>query len=409
MTVFGSFSFFFILAAFLIPTVILGLQGKSNKTYNMIMNLLFLIIIFSNVSNGNVNKTIYAAICLVIFTIWQMMIIKGYIAYRKRENKTSTFYIVVILSILPLVISKSMPFIDKHLSFIGFLGISYLTFKGVQIVMETRDGLIKEQLPLDRLIYFILYFPAVSSGPIDRYRRFDKDISTVPTSEQYQEMLYIGINRIFQGFLYKFIIGYLINNELLLKLNDISWISTFQREIIYMYGYSLYLFFDFAGYSAFAIGVSYIMGVRTPENFNKPFISRNIKDFWNRWHMTLSFWFRDYVYMRLVFWITKKKWIKDRIAISNIGYVVLFMLMGIWHVAGGAALQYIVYGLYHALIMVLYNYFEKWNKKHKKWPQKNKFVHVFSIFLTFNFICFGFYIFSGHLTNYWQSGNFLHS
>lgn len=56
----------------------------------------------------------------------------------------------------------------------------------------------------------------------------------------------------------------------------------------------------------FAVGVSYIMGIKSPENFNKPFISKNIKDFWNRWHMSLSFWFRDYVFMRFVFWMTKK-------------------------------------------------------------------------------------------------------
>ncbi len=74
-----------------------------------------------------------------------------------------------------------------------------------------------------------------------------------------------------------------------------------------MYAYSMYLFFDFAGYSAFAVGVSYLLGVQTPMNFNKPFAARNIKEFWNRWHMTLSFWFRDYVFMRFVFWVNKKE------------------------------------------------------------------------------------------------------
>lgn len=77
-----------------------------------------------------------------------------------------------------------------------------------------------------------------------------------------------------------------------------------------MYAYSMYLFFDFAGYSAFAVGVSYLLGVQTPMNFNKPFAARNIKEFWNRWHMTLSFWFRDYVFMRFVFWVTKRNGLK---------------------------------------------------------------------------------------------------
>lgn len=155
----------------------------------------------------------------------------------------------------------------------------------------------------------------------------------------------------------------------------------------------MYLFFDFAGYSAFAIGVSYLMGIKTPENFNLPFISRNIKDFWNRWHMTLSFWFRDYVYMRFVLWMTKKKWIKNRYTVSNLGYLLLFLIMGLWH---GIAPQYIVYGLYQAFLMVSFDFFDRWNRKTKFWP-KNKVTHVVSVVITFHFICFGFYIFSGYL------------
>ncbi|WP_045629464.1 MBOAT family O-acyltransferase, partial [Lacticaseibacillus paracasei] len=79
-----------------------------------------------------------------------------------------------------------------------------------------------------------------------------------------------------------------------------------------MYAYSGYLFFDFAGYSLFAVAISYLMGIETPMNFNKPWMSYNIKDFWNRWHMSLSFWFRDYIYMRFVFFVMKHKWLKSR-------------------------------------------------------------------------------------------------
>ncbi|WP_283776050.1 MBOAT family O-acyltransferase, partial [Bacillus velezensis] len=84
-------------------------------------------------------------------------------------------------------------------------------------------------------------------------------------------------------------------------------------------------------YSAFAAEVSRIMGIQRPINFNRPFASGNIKDFWNDWHISLSFWFRDYVYMRFVLWMTKKKWLKNKFAISYIGFFLLFFLMGIWH------------------------------------------------------------------------------
>jgi membrane protein involved in D-alanine export len=383
MTPYGSFTFFFILAILLAPTVILGLKGKRIHSYNMFISILALALIFSTRLNG--------AIALLLFTAWQVLLITTYIAYRKKSNSGIIFVIAVLASIMPLVLSKFLPYFSQ-VNWIGFLGISYLTFKGTQLVIETRDGLIKNKLPITRLLYFILFFPTISSGPIDRYRRFDKDLNLELTGDQYKLLLYDGINKIFLGFLYKFIIGYSINHFFIANLRFIAT-SDFQNHLFYMYGYSLYLFFDFAGYSAFAVGVSYIMGIKSPENFNKPFISRNIKDFWNRWHMSLSFWFRDYVYMRFVFWMTKKKWIKNRNIVSNLGYILLFLLMGVWH---GLEIQYILYGVYHALIMVVYNAFERFNKKHKWWPQ-NKFTHVAAVIITFHFVCFGFYIFSGQL------------
>ncbi len=101
----------------------------------------------------------------------------------------------------------------------------------------------------------------------------------------------------------------------------------------YMYAYTFYLFFDFAGYSAFAVGFSYLFGIHTPENFNRPFLSRDIRDFWNRWHMSLSFWFRDHIYNRFVFTALKNKWFKDRYTASYVGYVITMALMGLvaWH------------------------------------------------------------------------------
>ncbi|HJV16023.1 MAG TPA: D-alanyl-lipoteichoic acid biosynthesis protein DltB [Bacillales bacterium] len=383
MTPYGSFTFFFIIAILLTPTVILGLKGKRFNAYNMFVSILGLALIFSTKLNG--------AIALIIFTFWQTLLIKWYISYRKTSNSGTVFVTAVIFSILPLVLSKFLPYFT-HVTWIGFLGISYLTFKGTQLIIETRDGLIKKQMSIANLLYFILFFPTISSGPIDRYRRFEKDLALELTGEQYKLLLYDGINKIFLGFLYKFIIGYSINHYFIANLRFIAT-SDFQNHLYYMYAYSLYLFFDFAGYSAFAIGVSYIMGIKSPENFNKPFISRNIKDFWNRWHLSLSFWFRDYVYMRFVFWMTKKKWIKNRNAVSNLGYILLFLLMGVWH---GLEIQYIVYGIYHAVLMVLYNSFEQFNKKHKWWPE-NRFTHVVAVIITFHFISLGFYIFSGHL------------
>ncbi|AIW86241.1 D-alanyl-lipoteichoic acid biosynthesis protein DltB [Bacillus mycoides] len=387
MTAYGSFYFFAIVGILLIPTIIAGLKGKMLRKYNAVLTLVMLVIIFSDKPKQ--------AIMLAAFIIWQYALIKGYLILRKQNNSTFRFYMAVILSILPLVLAKIAPFVPE-LKFVVFLGMSYVTFRAVQMVFEVRDNLIKE-LSFFNFWEFVLFFPAISTGPIDRYRRFQKDIQKPPSAEEYQNLLYTGLNRIFQGFLYKFIIAYLIKQYFM----DPAFAQqdTILSNMIYMYSYSLYLFFDFAGYSSFVIGVSYMMGIKTPENFNKPFISRNIKDFWNRWHMSLSFWFRDFIYMRFVFFATKKKLIKNRYTISYIGAFLNFFIMGIWHITGEHVYQYIIYGLYHAALFILFDIFERKNKKHKFWPN-NKFTHVLAIVITFHVVCFGFLIFSGHLNRY---------
>ena len=108
------------------------------------------------------------------------------------------------------------------------------------------------------------------------------------------------------GFLYKYIVAYLINTYAIMPLQ--LDLHGFVNLWLYMYAYSLYLFFDFAGYSLFAIAFSYLFGIKTPPNFDKPFKAKNIKDFWNRWHMTLSFWFRDCIYMRSLFYMSRKNY-----------------------------------------------------------------------------------------------------
>jgi membrane protein involved in D-alanine export len=392
MTPFTELMFFYYLIPLLIPVVILGLMGKRSVIYNTLVSLFMLYLIFGH--------DLKQLVSLIGYLIWQFVLVTGYLKIRKKGNPTPPFYLFILLSIVPLFIVKLNPLISLN-TFFGFLGISYITFRSLQILIEIRDGILKD---LDIGIYFrfLLFFPTISSGPIDRYRRFKKDEETIPTKEEYRELLGLGIHKIFIGFLYKYIIGYIINHGILQK-HFYFFAKHFESHhhhllwnLIYMYGYSMYLFFDFAGYSAFAIGVSYLLGYRVPENFNKPFISRNIKDFWNRWHMSLSFWFRDFVFMRFVFMVTKKKWIKNRYLAANMGYLVLFLTMGFWH---GFKVHYILYGLYQALLFIGFDWFERKNKVHHFWPD-NKWMRGVSVFITFNFVCFGFLIFSGYLIKY---------
>lgn len=379
--------FYFILIAILVLPIIWQLMAKGKRIlwYQTLITFFFLLVSF-----GGVN--LRQGIALVIYVIWELTLTWLYFRYRQKKNQSFVFYGAVFLAILPLIFVKVTPLVSEHPSLFGFLGISYLTFKVVQMIMEMRDGILKE-FHWDRYLQFLLFFPTISSGPIDRYRRFEKDLLNPPDREKYTEMIDKGIQKIFIGFLYKYILSYLLSSQLIPHIMKDLHNSLTLSLVEYMYVYSLYLFFDFAGYSYFAVGTSYLLGYETPDNFNKPFISANIKEFWNRWHMSLSFWFRDYVYMRLMFTLIKKKVFKSRIVASNIGYFALFLIMGVWH---GLTWYYIVYGLYHATLICLNDAWIRFKKRHPNLPS-NLFTRCLSTVVTFHAVCFSFLIFSGIL------------
>ncbi|BEJ52776.1 D-alanyl transfer protein DltB [Lentilactobacillus buchneri subsp. silagei] len=389
---YGNPTYFIWLALAIIPLMIGLLYGHRFRGYQTIISLFFLILTF-----GGPNwKT---GISLIGYLIYQLILVWLYSTYRQKKdtpNKGWIFFTAVVLAIVPLVIVKLTPlFTPGRQSIIGFMGISYITFKVVQTIMETRDGMIKEFHPV-LFGQFLLFFPTISSGPIDRYRRFEADYAKVPEQSAYLDMIQKGVRYVFQGFVYKFVLAYYFGSVLMpqiqmraLMAHGFSW-----NIVAYMYAYSMDLFFDFAGYSLFAVGISYLMGIKTPMNFNQPFKSKNIKDFWNRWHMTLSFWFRDYIFMRLVFFCMKHHIFKSRTTTANVCYVINMLIMGFWH---GETWYYITYGLYHGFAMVINDTWLRFKKKHQDHIPHNKFTEAFAIFLTFNVVCFSFLIFSGFL------------
>ncbi|HEY0222360.1 MAG TPA: D-alanyl-lipoteichoic acid biosynthesis protein DltB [Lactovum miscens] len=386
MQPYSSPFYFVYLGIALIPIIIAHAYGKKAMWYQIIFTIAFLWLTFA----GTV--TLWA---LLGFGIYETILIKIYEFYRIKFKKNTflIFLIILLFSILPLFIVKLTPVINPAhpQSIFGFLGISYVTFKTVNIILEIRDGLIKD-VPLKEYFYFLYFFPTISSGPIDRFRRFRKELKN-PIPENYSEMVGKGIFYIFQGFLYKYIIGYLIDTYILHDISiQASLHPSFGSMLVSMYSYGLYLFFDFAGYSLFVIGISSIMGYDIPHNFNKPFISKNIKDFWNRWHMSLSFWFRDFVAMRLMKTIMEKRWTKNMALIANLGYMASMGLMGFWH---GFTWFYIVYGFYHAILLMGYDAWLRLKKKRKWKIPNNRWTSAVSIFITINLVFVGFLIFSG--------------
>jgi membrane protein involved in D-alanine export len=191
------------------------------------------------------------------------------------------------------------------------------------------------------------------------------------------------------GALFNFVLSSLIYSAWLAPLPDSGFLPT----VSYMYGYTFFLFFNFAGYSLMAIGTSYILGVNTPENFNMPFLSRDMKDFWSRWHISLSTWMRDYVYTRYVAAALKGEWYKERRTASYIGYVITMITMGLWH---GLSLRYIVYGIYHGILMCINDVLDTRWKRFRKLKREN-LPSVLLVFITFHLFSFGLLIFSGRL------------
>ncbi len=372
MNYFEGNEFFLLLFVVLLIGFVVNFFEKRKDYYILALSLLFAGAIYG--------KSRAMMVYLLAFVIYQYSLV--FLAQRIEAKRLKP---LVFLSILPLVINKVFALTSLHL--LAFIGISYMSFKTIQIMLEISDGLIKEKISIKDYLQFLLFFPTVSAGPIDRSRRFLKEINEVMPRKEYLELAGDGVYRIVLGLLYKVVLSTYVYQILLALSNT----GTVVYSIKYMYLYTLYLFFDFAGYSLMAVGSSNILGIQTPMNFNKPFLSVDIKDFWTRWHITLSTWLRDFVFSRVLMQVIRKKWFKNRLHNATYAYMVNMLVMGFWH---GLSVSYIVYGFYHGVLMAGFEVYQKKSNFYKK--NKNKdWYKLLSWFVTMNLVMIGFFIFSG--------------
>ena len=372
MNYFEGNEFFLLLFVVLLIGFVVNFFEKRKDYYILALSLLFAGAIYG--------KSRAMIVYLISFVIYQYFLV--FIAQRIETKRLKP---LVFLSIFPLVINKVFALTSLHL--LAFIGISYMSFKTIQIMLEISDGLIKEKIGVKDYLQFLLFFPTVSAGPIDRSRRFLKEINEVMPRKEYLELAGDGVYRIVLGLLYKVVLSTYVY-QMLLTLNNTG---TVVYSIKYMYLYTLYLFFDFAGYSLMAVGSSNILGIQTPMNFNKPFLSVDIKDFWTRWHITLSTWLRDFVFSRVLMQVIRKKWFKNRLHNATYAYMVNMLVMGFWH---GLSVSYIVYGFYHGVLMAGFEVYQKKSNFYKKNKNKNWY-KLLSWFVTMNLVMIGFFIFSG--------------
>ena len=376
MIPFSGLLFFYLLFLGLLPAVVLGLLGKKLHYYGIFLCAAMLVIVF--LQNGQLAA-------LALFFLWEMALCCLF--WRLPKRTRPLLWAAVILALGPLGLIK-LGEVLQPFSLFRLMGASYMSFRAVQVLLDIYDGRLQKLRPV-ALGYFLLFFPAVSSGPIDRYRRFLSDLDRPTDREHYRTLLAQGIWKLAGGCVSAVVISGFIQQYWLAALPA----SGFGATLSYMYGYTFYLFFNFAGYSSMAIGTGYLLGIQMPENFNQPFLSVDMKDFWSRWHISLSTWLRDYLYSRFVMKSLKQKRFSNPRTASYLGYVLNMMAMGAWH---GLQPQYLLYGVYHSALMCLNEVLDLHCKSFRSFKTHGA-GQVVCVLVTFHLFSFGLLIFSGRL------------
>lgn len=376
MIPFSGLLFFYLLFLGLLPAVVLGLLGKKLHYYGIFLCAAMLVIVFWQ--NGQLAA-------LALFFLWEMALCCLF--WRLPKRTRPLLWAAVILALGPLGLIK-LGEVLQPFSLFRLMGASYMSFRAVQVLLDIYDERL-QKLRLVALGYFLLFFPAVSSGPIDRYRRFLSDLDRPPDREHYRTLLAQGIWKLAGGCVSAVVVSGFIQQYWLAALPE----SGFGATLSYMYGYTFYLFFNFAGYSSMAIGTGYLLGIQMPENFNQPFLSVDMKDFWSRWHISLSTWLRDYLYSRFVMKSLKQKCFSNPRTASYLGYVLNMMAMGVWH---GLQPQYLLYGVYHSALMCLNEVLDLHCKPFRSFKTHGA-GQVVCVLVTFHLFSFGLLIFSGRL------------
>ena len=231
------------------------------------------------------------------------------------------------------------------------IGLSYVTFQMISYLVDTWRGNTPVEKNFIALSAYLLFFPKLISGPITRYKPFATQAKQLNPSI---DDIATGFRRLLAGFIKRALIA----NQLALMANAVFNLPTANIEPKFAWlaliAYTMQIFFDFSGYTDMAVGLGLMIGIRLPENFNFPYIAQSVSDFWRRWHITLSTWFREYVFYPLE--RRRFKW-----AGQQINILIVFLLIGLWH---GFKPTFIVWGLIHGIALALESLgFGRWLKQ----------------------------------------------
>jgi alginate O-acetyltransferase complex protein AlgI len=265
-------------------------------------------------------------------------------------------------------ISNTLNFLNlnpnAYSSIILPLGISFFTFQTMSYTIDVYFGKVKATRNFLNFLTYVSFFPQLIAGPIVRYSEIENQLKNRSVNSS---MFYLGLERFIFGLSKKLLIA---NNCALIADSIFNLPQNESSALIAWVGiiaYSLQIYFDFSGYSDMAIGLGKLFGFNFPENFNYPYISKSIKEFWQRWHITLSLWFKDYLYIPL----GGNRKSNYRIYFN---LVIVFLATGLWH---GANWTFIIWGLWHGFFLILERLFliKELEKAH------NSIAHFYCLFV----------------------------
>ena len=364
---FSSLTFLF---GFLPILLILYFILKKRKYKNIVL-LIFSLIFYA----WGEPKYIFLMLSTILIVYIFGILIDKFDKENKKILKKISLIICIILVLGSLIFFKYSNFLIENvnlafkakiklLNIVMPIGISFYTFQILSYIIDLYNKKIKLQKNYFSLALYVSLFPQLIAGPIVRYETVEEEIDN---RKETKEDVISGTKRFIIGLSKKVIIANqmaLLADLIFNKHNGaygttIIWLGTF--------AYTLQIYFDFSGYSDMAIGLGKIFGFHFLENFDYPYISKSVTECWRRWHISLSTWFRDYVYIPLGGnRVNKFKWIRN--------IILVWLLTGLWH---GAAWNFIIWGMYYGLLLLFEKLF--FDRILKKLPTIINWLYTFII------------------------------
>ena len=256
------------------------------------------------------------------------------------------------------------------------VGISFFTFQSLSYTIDVYRGNLKPLPSILDYAFYVSFFPQLVAGPIVRASDFAPQIRKpiVITNDMFAR----GVYFIMIGLFKKAVISDYISLNFVDRVFDNPSLYSGLENLLGIYGYAMQIYCDFSGYSDMAIGIALLLGFHFPLNFNAPYSAVSITDFWRRWHISLSTWIRDYIYISLGG--NRKGKVRQ-----YFNLILTMLLGGLWH---GASLNFIAWGGMHGVALAAHKVFSTSILKHKRDYKSKGIRHIFGVFITFNFVCF---------------------